>query len=95
MNTIKNDCEHCAYCAKHYVNMRGTFQLAAGCMHCINIQMSLREKKQRINDKVSCNYFEPEQRQTEQRHKAIENMLCDIADELHDVAQILKLENKK
>lgn len=95
MNTIKNDCEHCAYCAKHYVNLHGTFQLVYGCMHCINAHMSLRESDKCINNRVVCNHFEPEQLQVEQRHKDIENKLCYIADELHDIAQILKLENKK
>lgn len=94
INIIANDCEHCAYCAKHYFNIGGTFRYA-NCMHCINTNMYAREKASRIKDKVKCEYWQPEQIQIDKRRNNIEMLLTDIAQKLQDVTQILKEDNKK
>ena len=76
---IDNNCFECAYCVKHYYNVRGTFQLA---------------KKKRIANKAKCEYWQPEKVQIEKRRESIKEYLRTTAEKLNEIAQILKEDNE-
>ena len=94
-NEINNNCIQCAYCVKHYANLRGTYYLVNGCIHCINENLSVRESNKRIKNIVKCNFWQPRQIQAIQRRNSIIELLYDIANKLTDVAQILEEDHKE
>ena len=91
---IDNNCYECAYCVKHYYNVRGTFQ-TANCMHCKNGNIPLNERKKRIENKARCEYWQPERIQIEQRRESIEKYLLLTAEKLNEIAQILKEDKER
>lgn len=92
--TISNNCNNCAYCVKHYANWRGKYYEVTGCRHCTNRELTTRERKQRMNDIVVCEHWQPMEIQVQKRREYIQETLKDMSDCLQDIATILKEDNK-
>lgn len=91
---IDNNCFECAYCARHYYNLNGTFRFA-NCMHCTNGNITVRARKNRTANKIKCEYWQPEEIQIEQRRNNIELYLSITAKKLQEIALILKEDNER
>lgn len=95
LEKIDNKCYKCAYFVKHYANLNGMFYLVAGCMHCINTDLSLSERKKRMLNTIKCENWQPEIIQIERRRESIETYLSITAEKLQEIAQILKEDNER
>ena len=91
---IDNKCFECAYCVRHYYNLHGTFHLA-NCMHCVNNNITVRARKNRIANIVKCKYWQPKEIQIEQRRESIIKYLRFTIKKLQEIAQILKEDSEK
>lgn len=92
--TINNNCTECAHFVKHYANLHGKFYLVSGCKHCVNNKLSVNERDKRMSNKVKCEYWQPEQKQIDERKRRIEEYLVRTANQLQEIAQILKEDAK-
>ncbi len=92
--TISNNCRDCAYFVKHYANWRGKYYEVVGCQHCINDELTTRERKQRMNDLVVCEHWQPMEIQVQQRKENIQETLLHVCSLLQDIADILKKDNE-
>ena len=91
---IYNNCLECAYFVKHYANLQGTFSIVRGCKHCINSNLTFKEREKRLSDTVKCEYWQEEQVQIDERREHIEYKLKRMAKQIDEIAQILKEEKK-
>ncbi len=88
--TISNDCRNCAYFVKHYANWRGRYYEVVGCQHCINRELTPRERKQRMNDLVPCEHWQPMEIQVQKRKEYIQETLLHVCNLLQEIADILQ-----
>lgn len=92
--TIDNNCLECAFFVKHYANLDGTFYLVNGCKHCINHELTFKEREKRMSNTVKCEYWQKEQIQIDERREHIEYKLKRMAKQIDEIAQILREESK-
>ena len=87
---IDNNCSECAFLVKHYANLDGTFYPVCGCKHCINHELTFKEREKRMSNAVKCEYWQPQKVKIEKRRERIEYKLERMAKQIEEIAQILR-----
>lgn len=95
MNKIKNitnDCKYCIHCLKHFVKINGELRAVDDKVQCLNKAMTSEEIKERIENKVLCEYFKLE---PSTELESIYFALSGIMSELCEIKTILQKKQSK
>lgn len=90
---IDNKCMKCKYGVKEYVKITGAF-IPVRCIDCTCAVLNTRESKKRIKNKVQCLYYEYDEIENNPLERIIGYKLVKMADEINEIAKILKRMNK-
>jgi len=90
MNEEKT-CENCRYFIQHYAkgNTKRTLMLKVGCGHCYNGK-GVYDKRRGYLDKKVCELWEPVETLIAERKENILTVLRGMAEDLKNIAFILK-----
>ena len=86
---IDNKCIHCKYGVKEYARLSGAF-IPIRCTDCTCPIVTARESKQRIKNKVKCNYYELDETETHPIREIVSYKLVKMADKIDEIAKMLK-----
>lgn len=87
-NSFKFVCHSCKYYERYYVKKNSYYMSAGG--QCKNDEFNADRKRKPFLLQQACAFWETDEDKTEERMESIKKALCDMADRLNQIVNILK-----
>lgn len=86
----QKNCENCIYFYQHYYRSKnGRFHKVYNDGNCINDKLNKTAFKKIISKCLSCEFWEPAEKQSDEKREHIFKVLSDINYKLNEIASIL------